>query len=282
MSRLAERKTALDAEPDSDSDRLLRLLAEPDAYARREEAIIQVIVPRRGVALVRARLPMGSLAPLLSSGAVRCDHVGGLPRFRITEEGRAALFRREAGEDAFGDQHRILAAGPAADRPEPAPKRNLREDALAMLARQEGGRFAIESAGREAGERLRRDIEMACLPPKVTINWDRLVVDGGGPGTGLSMTEVQAQARKRVQKAMIAVGPDFSGPLMDLCGFGRSVGEIEQGLGLPVRSGKVVLALGLRALARHYGLSSVAEGAPNQPIRRWGTADSRPAFPKTA
>ncbi len=160
-------------------------------------------------------------------------------------------------------------------------RRNLREDPLAMLARQEGGRFGIDEASRSAGERLRRDIEMACLPPRVTINWDRLVVDGAGPGAGLTMTEAQAQARLRVQKAMLAVGPDFSGPLMDLCGFGRSVGEIEQGLGLPVRSGKVVLALGLRALARHYGLSSVATGATHQPIRSWGAADSRPAFPKT-
>ncbi|MCA3596581.1 MAG: ATPase [Methylobacterium sp.] len=263
-----------------DEDRLLALLAEPGAHARRDEGIVQVVVARKGVPLVRGRFPMAVLAPLLSSGAVRCDQVAGLPRYQLTAEGRAAVFRRQSGEDAFGDQHRLLEKGSG---PEGAPvKRNLREDPLALLARQEGAGFAVDEASREAGERLRRDIEMACLPPKVTINWDRLVVDGAGPGTGLTMTEAQAQARKRVQNAMLAVGPDFSGPLMDLCGFGRSVGEIEQGLGLPVRSGKVVLSLGLRALARHYGLSSMAQGTARQPIRHWGAADSRPAFPKTA
>ncbi len=266
------------ATPERDEDRLLCLLAEPEAYARREEGIVQVIVRRKGVAIVRGRLPMAALAPLLSSGAVRCDNVGGLPRFQLTAEGRAAAFRRQAGEDAFGEQHRTIEMVTGENG---APlRRNLREDPLAVLARQEGGRFGIDEAGRSAGERLRRDIEMACLPPRVTINWDRLVVDGAGPGAGLTMTEAQAQARLRVQKAMLAVGPDFSGPLMDLCGFGRSVGEIEQGLGLPVRSGKVLLALGLRALARHYGLSSVATGATHQPIQSWGRRIPGPLFRK--
>jgi hypothetical protein len=265
-----------------EEERLLRLLAEPEAYARRDEEIVQVIAPRRGVALVRGAFPMAALAPLLSSGALRCDRVGGVMRFEITPEGRAALRRAEAEEDAFASQHRLLEATPLMDEAGVNVKRNLREDPLAMLARQESGRFAIDPASREAGERLRRDIEMAHLPPRVTINWDRLVVDGAGPGAGLTMSEAQAQARQRVQKAMLAVGPDFSGPLLDLLGFGHSVGHIEQGLGLPARSGKVVLALGLRALARHYGLSNAAQGTAYQPIRRWGTADSRPAFPKRA
>ncbi|PPD14955.1 MAG: hypothetical protein CTY25_09200 [Methylobacterium sp.] len=280
MTAVPSRSAADSTPSENQAARLLRLLAEPNAYARRAEGIVQVIVPRKGVPLVRGQFPMAALAPLLSSGALRCDQVAGAPRFRLTPEGQQAAFRDAAGPDAFGDQHRLLV--PVVDAEGGRVKRNLREDPLAMLARQEGGRFAIDSAGREAGERLRRDIEMAGLPPKVTINWDRLVVDGAAPGTGLTMSEMQAEARRRVQKAMVAVGPDFAGPLMDLCGLNRSVGEIEQGLGLPVRSGKVVLALGLRALARHYGLSEVAVGAARQAIRHWGTPDSRPDFPRTA
>ncbi len=95
------------------------------------------------------------------------------------------------------------------------------------------------------------------------------------------MTEAQAQARQRVQKAMLAVGPDFSGPLMDLCGFGRSVGEIEQALGLPQRSGKVLLSLGCGACPALWPLEHGGRGGPpaHTPL---GTADSRPAFPKSA
>ncbi len=94
-----------------DEDRLLVLLAEPGAHARRDEGIVQVVVSRKGVPLVRGRFPMAALAPLLSSGAVRCDQVAGLPRYQLTAEGRAAAFRRQSGEDAFGDQHRLLEQG---------------------------------------------------------------------------------------------------------------------------------------------------------------------------
>lgn len=261
-------------------ENLLRLLAAPQAYARRDDEIVEVIAEKKGVAVVSGRAPAQALAGLLSSGAVRCLMKQGRPRFVITEEGRAAFFRLGRGDERFADQHRTIenvrldeeAGGGTA-------RRNLREDPLAMLARQEQGGFAVPPAAIAAGERLRRDIHQASLPPKTTSNWDRLVVDGAGPGTGLTLSEAQAAARARVNAAMVAVGPDFAGPLFDLCGFSRGIGEIEKNLGLPVRSGKVVLALALRTLARHYGFSDEARGGTGQPIRHWGTPDSRPEFP---
>lgn len=259
---------------------LLRLLSLPQAYARREGEVVEVIAEKKGVAVVAGRASAQALSVLLSSGAVRCVMKSGVPRFLLTEEGRKAFFRSGRGEEGFGDQHRRMEEMRLGDDAGGGlVRRNLREDPLTMLARQERGGFAVPPAAIAAGERLRRDIRHASLPPKVTSNWDRLVVDGAGPGHGLSLSEAQAAARARVKAAMVAVGPDLSGPLFDLCGFSRGVGEIEKGLSLPVRSGKVVMALALRALARHYGFSDEARGATNQPIRRWGTPDSRPDFP---
>jgi hypothetical protein len=259
------------------ADRLIRLLAAPHSYARREGEAVEIISVRKGVPVVAGRLPATALAELLSSGAVRLVTKSGPQRFALTDEGLAASFRLGRGDQGFADQHRLLEVVPPPDGLGPgAALRNLREDPLALLARQEGGGFAVARSAIAAGERLRRDIHQASLPPKTTSNWDRLVVDGAGPGGGLTLSEAQAAARARVNAAMRAVGPDFSGPLMDLCGFSRGIGEIEKGLGLPVRSGKVVLALALRALARHYGFSDEARGAADQPIRRWGTPDSRP------
>jgi hypothetical protein len=262
-------------------DGLLRLLGLPQAYARREGEVVEVIAEKKGVAVVAGQASAQALSALLSSGSVRCLMKAGRPRFLLTEEGRKALFRLGKGEEAFAEQHRQMvevrledAAGARLVR------RNLREDPLTLLARQERGGFAVPPAAIAAGERLRRDIHQASLPPKITSNWDRLVVDGAGPGHGLSLSEAQAAARARVNAAMLAVGPDLSGPLFDLCGFSRGVGEIEKGLSLPVRSGKVVMALALRALARHYGFADEARGTTNQPIRRWGTPDSRPDFPR--
>lgn len=261
-------------------ENLLRLLSLPQAHARRDGELVEVIAEKKGVAVVAGRASAQALSALLSSGAVRCLMKSGVPRFQLTEEGRKAFFRLGRGEEGFADQHRQIEEMRLEDETEGRlVRRNLREDPLALLARQERGGFAVPPAAIAAGERLRRDIQQASLPPKVTSNWDRLVVDGAGPGHGLSLSEAQAAARARVNAAMAAVGPDLSGPLFDLCGFSRGVGEIEKGLSLPVRSGKVVMALALRALARHYGFSDEARGAANQPIRRWGTPDSRPDFP---
>lgn len=262
------------------SSSLLQALLPQGAYARREGDRLDVICEKRGVPLIAARLDARQLVPLLSSGAVRCAYVAGQPRFFLTPDGRKAAFREGRGDDAFADQHREIVEESLHEAEGVRPvRRNLREDPLAMLARQDAGALRVPPSAIEAGERLRRDIEISCLPPKVTANWDRLVVDGASPGSGLQASESQAAARMRVQKALSAVGPDFSGPLMDICGFSKGIGEIERELGLPVRSGKVVLALALKALARHYGLSDEARGTSRQPIRSWGTPDSRPGFP---
>ncbi|MGL5447916.1 MAG: DUF6456 domain-containing protein [Rhabdaerophilum sp.] len=260
---------------------LLRLLAAPQAYARRDGEIVEVIAEKKGIALVAGRASAQALAGLLSSGAVHCLMKAGQPRFVLTEEGRAAFFRLGRGDEGFRDQHRTIETVHLDDEAGGGTaRRNLREDPLALLARQEQGEFPVSPAAVAAGERLRRDIHQASLPPKTTSNWDRLIVDGGGPGSGLTLSEAQAAARARVNAAMVAVGPDFAGILFDLCGFSRGIGDIEKNLKLPARSAKVVLALGLRMLARHYGFSDEARGAPSQPIRRWGTPDSRPDFPR--
>jgi hypothetical protein len=265
---------------DRDVAGLLRLLAQPQAYARRGDDLVEVIAEKKGVAVLAGRAPAQALAALLSSGAVRCVMQAGRPRFVLTEEGRRSHFRAGRGAEGFTDQHRLIEEVRLDDETGGGlARRNLREDPLALLARQERGGLAVPPAAIAAGERLRRDIHQASLPPKTTSNWDRLVVDGAGPGHRLTLSEAQAAARARVNAAMVAVGPDLAGPLFDLCGFSRGLGEIERRLALPVRSGKVVIALALRALARHYGFSDEARGAVRQPIRRWGTPDSRPDFP---
>jgi hypothetical protein len=280
-----ERKSApepVKADEHALAERLLRLLAEGDRHARREEDSVIVVAIRKGVSTPVARLPARALAPLLASGAVRCRLEAGQSRFMLTAEGRAALFRQARPvEERFGAQHREMALRADPDQPGASVSVNLREDPLAMLARQDADLpYAPGASGLAAAERLRLDIERASLPPKMTLNWERLVVDGAQPGQGLQLSEQQAAARQRVNAALRAVGPDFAGPLFDLCGFGTGIGAFEREAGLPVRSGKVVIGLALRALARHYGLASEAVGPDHARLRRWGTPDSRPDFPK--
>mgnify|MGYP003333376560 FL=1 len=76
-------------------------------------------------------------------------------------------------------------------------------------------------------------------------------------------------ARQRVRHALDAVGPEFSGLLVDVCCFLKSIADVESARGWPARSGKVVLQLGLDRLARHYGLAAQVRGRSRADVRTW-------------
>jgi hypothetical protein len=146
---------------------------------------------------------------------------------------------------------------------------NDSESPLAWLARRKGrdGRAMISHDQFVAGERLRADFTRGHMTPRVTSSWSvtgRTQGAGGGAG---EMTDLIVASRQRVQLALNACGPEFSGLLMDVCCFLRGLEDIERERGWPARSAKVVLQLALDRLARHYGLGSDARN--NAKIRTW-------------
>jgi len=154
---------------------------------------------------------------------------------------------------------------------------NDSESPLAWLARRKAkdGRAMIEPVQFVAGERLRADFTRAQLSPRVTSNWSSPMGAnhrGGASGT-LNATDLALAARQRVRAAMQAVGPEFAGPLMDVCCFLYGLEQIERERGWPPRSAKVVLQLGLERLARHYGLMGEARGAAQTRVRVWLAED---------
>lgn len=255
--------------------RLLARLAEEGMHAERRGEQVVLIRSGSSVSLACAA-PGGILADLHSSGAVECHSRAGRSIFTITPEGRARLRRENAETDPFASQHRIIEEREITHQGGRAKVRvNTREDPLDVFRR---GRPAglVGAAELEAGERLRRDIGLAHSMPQVTANWSRLVVDGAGYAPGLSVSETIVEARRRVDAAMRAVGPDFSGILMDVCGFSKGIETLEREHAFPLRSGKVVLGFALRELARHYGLGNVATGRQRTGVRHWGAEDYRP------
>ncbi len=76
-------------------------------------------------------------------------------------------------------------------------------------------------------------------------------------------------SRQRVNLALDAVGPEFSGLLLDLCCFLKGLEDLERDRGWPARSRQVVLQLALDRLARHYGYMAQAKGHADAPIRTW-------------
>jgi Domain of unknown function (DUF6456) len=174
-------------------------------------------------------------------------------------------------------QHLVLAqrcidgpAGPAAVIVDEA------ESPLGWLARRKGrdGRALIAPVQLQAGERLRADFTRAQLMPRITAIWSAPVSDGRRGEGFAGFSDAVVDARQRVRRALDAVGPEFSGLLMDVCCFLKALPDVERERGWPARSGKVVLQLGLDRLARHYGLAALARGRSRGRVRTWLAEDA--------
>jgi len=147
------------------------------------------------------------------------------------------------------------------------------------------GKRLISDQQFDAGERLREDFHKGQMGARVTTNWSGADT-GGSRGTGfrdkeLSLQEAALAARERVRRALIEVGPELSGVLVDVCCYLKKLAEAERSAGLPQRSGKVVLGLALSALARHYGLCGPRARADERraaAMRHWGSEDYRPSI----
>jgi hypothetical protein len=222
-----------------------------------------------------------SIEALRARGLVASDGSNGLI---LAEIGMRLLRRSLAGGDDFTAQHQDRAVVLLRDENGTRPVTvNQDESPLAWLRRRHDrdGRPHIDAAEFAAGERLRSDYSRGQMMPRVTANWSAAVADGrrGGKGGVAEITEVAIAARRRVERALSAVGPDLAGLLVDFCCFLKGLEEIERERRWPARSAKVVLRLGLAALARHYGLTTEAYGRRgSSPTRHWGTADYRPTI----
>lgn len=201
----------------------------------------------------------------------------------LSHTGRALLRRALAGSDGYAAQHQTRTAAIVTDEESGAHAVivNRDESPLSWLRHRRGkdGRPLLDAASFAAGERLRADYSRGQLMPRVTANWGAAVADGRRDGGGLvELTEAAMAARRRVDEALATVGPEFGGLLVDFCCFLKGLEDIERERTWPARSAKVVLRLGLAALARHYGLAGTARGARAKGVRHWGTDDYRPTI----
>lgn len=201
----------------------------------------------------------------------------------LSPTGRAFLRRALAGGD-FRAQHGELEPATIVD--DDGASRQITvdrgESPLAWLRSRRGrdGRPMVDAVEFAAGERLRSDYTRGNMMPRVTANWSAAVAGGRRDGAGgmADLTDAALAARRRVERAVAAVGPDLGGLLVDFCCFLKGLEDIEREHLWPPRSAKVVLRMALSALARHYGLAAKAHGPPRLGIVHWGTEDYRPVL----
>ncbi len=131
--------------------------------------------------------------------------------------------------------------------------------------RDKDGQPLITAEQLAAGERLASDLWRARMTPRVTSVWTGVPGDGSSrraaPGAGIDIADAVIAAKTRVERALKAVSPELSGPLIDVCGHMLGLDEIERRHGLPMRSGKLLLRAALTQLARHYGYLPPEHGA---------------------
>ncbi|MDJ1159062.1 DUF6456 domain-containing protein [Chelatococcus sp. SYSU_G07232] len=270
---------------DAKAGRLLRHLAEDGAFARlaADGGDRLDLFRRRGnMTLGAGTAPSAAAAALVAADCARWRHDAAGRRFlAITEAGRARLARRDAPVPDLGflAQHRPLATRRVeVDGAAGTVRVDEAESPLAWLRRRRGrnGEALVDAAEFAAGERLRADLTLAGMLPRVTADWSATAGARRGAGPA-EATDAVIAARQRARQALEAVGSDLSGLLVDVCGFLKGLERVERERGWPARSGKVVLRLALARLARHYGLAPETRGPlRSSGIRLWASPDARP------
>jgi len=148
---------------------------------------------------------------------------------------------------------------------------------LGQLARSRNGEPAFLNAHHlEAAGRLLTLFERSRLRARTTMNYGPRV-DSGHGGHAQDMGDMAFDARRQLAELYTAIPRDCVEVVIDVCGYEKGLQDIERERGWPRRSAKLVLRIGLDALATRFGLTTAATGATRTSTRNWLGVGARPA-----
>ena len=195
-----------------------------------------------------ARIGGAAMRLALSDGRIEPAGEG---RYRISEEGRAAL-RRDRAHEGFAIQHRVMETRTVIEDGRVSTARANALESPLWRWRKAGAISAVECA---AGERLREDHHRSTLQPRLTRDAAQARI-GESSYRGPDDAPVSAlAARDRVSAALAAAGDGLDSLLLAVCIEEDAPEAAARARGWPKGAGLKLLAMALSRLARHYGLA---------------------------
>ena len=259
-------------------------LARLDPEATDSVSFFGVLVPQNNFRRPTIKVEEAFVDLFASEGWIETTKDG----MALSKGGVTLLKRQSAGDDPFREQHQLRRR--KLDKNEGGIRRSILvndgESPLGWLRKRKGrnGAPLIDEFQFEAGERLRYDFWQSQMTPRITTNWTMSGSSKRGrraaPDTQSALRDGVIAAKRRILKALDAVGPELSGVVLDVCCHLQGLEEAEKSHGWPQRSGKVVLQIALTRLARHYGLlhEPKISHAIRSRIRHWGGDNYRPTL----
>ncbi|AEQ50667.1 DUF6456 domain-containing protein [Pelagibacterium halotolerans] len=140
---------------------------------------------------------------------------------------------------------------------------------LGQLGRRRNGEPAFLDAHHlKAAGRLQTLFERSRLRGRTTMNYGPRV-DSGHGGHARDMSDMALDARRQLTELYMSLPRDCVDVVIDVCGYEKGMQDIERERGWPRRSAKLVLRIGLDALATRFGLSASATGDETAKMRSW-------------
>ena len=146
---------------------------------------------------------------------------------------------------------------------------------LALLGRGRGAKPAyLDRHHLEAARRVQMLFERSRLRPRTTMHYGPRI--GGGGSHAGDIGDMAVDARRQLAELYRALPADCADLVIDICGFEKGLQEVETERGWPRRSAKLVLRIGLEAVAQRFGLTPIATGLATRRNRSWLDEGARP------
>ncbi|SMR71877.1 Helix-turn-helix domain-containing protein [Aliiroseovarius halocynthiae] len=257
--------------------RVLRALLSPDTNLVVGAGVETAVVLRSAtdgepVALAKAPVSVVELMALLDW--IKGGTIGRVARYQITQSGRQALNKllahQETRATGFAEsQAGFLAAtshqenvGVQMARASTRGHRKVRavgaETPVRVLARRRGrdkpylGEDLVSAA-----ERLNRDFALGQFEhSEMQGNWASWMREGAASASvdpSKNRSDRKLDARRRFAEAIKAIGPELAELAVAVCCHEKGMECVEREMSMPARSGKYMLRIALKYLARHYG-----------------------------